>query len=88
VGDHQEAEEDSVADLQVAQEGHREEEVVDHREEEVVDHREVVLALAKDTPEETNWWETRPRSSMENARGHSCSSPNGRSTGVSTIRLT
>ncbi len=38
MGAHQEAEEDLAVDLQVVQEGHRE-------EEEVVDHQEVVLAL-------------------------------------------
>jgi len=47
VGDHQEAEEDSVVDHQVAQEDHpaEAEEEVDHQE---VDHQEVVPVLVWD----------------------------------------
>jgi len=66
-----------VVDLRGVQEDHP---------EEAVDHQEEVPAPATDTPEEINWWEIPPRYLMENARGHNCSSPNGRSIGVSTIR--
>src|SRR6266404_5873163 len=79
--DHQEAEEDLAEGHQAAQE--------DHQEEEAAGHWEVVQVPVRDTSQEgPNLWETPLKYLMESAKGHNCSSRNGRPTGVSIIKST
>jgi len=56
-------------------------------EGEVAHLQQEALVMDRDKQqEEPNWWETLPKYSTENTKGHNCSFSNGRSTGVSTIR--
>ncbi len=70
-------------------EDHQAEEAEDHQAEEAEDHQQEVPVLAQDMPQGgPNSWETPLKYSTESEKEHSCSSRNGRSTGVSIIKST